>query len=474
MTRLQVRPSQSVQISPQLIMQYELLRLPATELGAHLRDLSYSNPLLDVTERPLCARCGNELPEGRSVCHLCASSSASESQGSGAASSSDDEAASWIEQLARPERLTESLWRQCLESGWPAGDLHIACHLIGDLDEQGFLSSDPAEHAAALELPVAAVESVRQRLMRLEPLGIAARGVRECLLLQLAALTERAPWVECAARLVGEQWEGLMEGELRRAARALGLPAATVERAFERLLERCYLYPAAGGQSDDREGILPPPDARLRLSGIGSAAQLQVEILEERRYAIGISSDYRPMLRQRQTFDRATNDQMGLWVDEVRRVALALRQRWQTLRRVCECVFDFQREFFTTGECCPSRLRPLTREEVANAIGVHPSTVGRAVNGKYVELPNRRVVPLRFFFDSSAPIQALIGQMIAGETSLLSDETLRHHLHRAGWSMTRRAVSMHREGMGILPTHLRRRQRRLHARLGPAGVASTA
>jgi RNA polymerase sigma-54 factor len=461
MQRLTPRTTQSIKISPQLIMRYELLRLPSHEIHTYLRELSYENPLLEIKEYEQCPRCGAILTSEGLSCRACRLTSPTEpSTGTSALSYDDEESGNWVDRVSRTRTLKEALWLQCLESGLERSDLYIACHLLMDLDKRGFISSSIAEQAEHLGVPAADVERVRQVLMHLEPLGVGATGVRECLLVQARTLGDSLEWLPLARALIVEQWDALLEGKLSQAARALQVPCVEIEQAFRAMLRHFYLYPAHSFPGQDEETVYLHPDARFHLVGHGVRACVTVEVLESQRYAIGYARDYYGLLSRASYSDHTTHDRLIAWSADVRRVGAALQQRWQTLQQVCESVADFQREFFM-GDFRAAHLRPLTREEIASALGIHPSTVGRAVHGKYVELPNRRIVPLSFFFDSRAPIQALIAQLITSETDLLSDEMLRGQLQRAGWPMTRRAVSLHREGMGILPTHLRRRQRRL-------------
>jgi RNA polymerase sigma-54 factor len=458
------RPTSSTRISSQLIMRYEMLRLPSHELAAHLRDMSYTNPLLEVVEHSMCPRCGQELSARKPQCQNCRSTI---EEGfhlpTSSASADDEERSSWLEGISVARTLSEEMWLQCLESGLDKPQLRIAYQLICDLDEHGYLGTDAATHAEDLDVSVGEVERVRQRLMQLEPIGVGSRGPKECLMAQANALSNSVAWAETARRLLTEQWNALVEGEVRQAARGLGLPFSQVEQAFRMVLQRFYLYPAYGCKGRDTETVILQPDVCFTVTGSGARTTVQVDVLESRRYSIGINPEYRELIRSQAGQSNGTHEKMVGWTTEVKRVASALRQRWHTLQQVCESIAEFQREFFASdGSYDASLLRPLTRDEIANALGVHPSTVGRAVNGKNAVLPNRRIVPLSIFFDSSAPVQALIAQLVASEeTTLLSDETLRRHLHRAGWTMTRRAVSLHRESMGILPTHLRRRQRRM-------------
>jgi RNA polymerase sigma-54 factor len=350
-----------------------------------------------------------------------------------------------------------------------ANEREIACHLIGDLDERGISMTPAEEHAELLGYPAALVEKVRQRLMRLEPLGAGAYDSRECLLIQAEVHRDDRAWGAVAYDLIRHQWTLLMKGDLRRIARAMSLPLTDVQEAYMGIRAYFHFYPISGYAGDDGETLLIQPDVRYFVSGGGGSAAVEVDILEARRYHIRYARGQARYLGSTSLTDEERGRVLE-WKYDVGRVARALRQRWETMEQVCRMIGQFQREFFL-GDFSPHTLARLTREDVARALDVHPSTVGRAVAGKYAELPNRRIVPLAFFFDSSAPIHALISDLIEEENGQLSDDMLQNFLQRAGWKLTRRAVSLHRESMGILPSHLRLRQRRLYELLNENGYS---
>jgi RNA polymerase sigma-54 factor len=124
------------------------------------------------------------------------------------------------------------------------------------------------------------------------------------------------------------------------------------------------------------------------------------------------------------------------------------------------CLVRIQRDFLVCGE---RGLKPLTRAEVAEMLDVHESTVSRAVAGKYVELPGRRIVPLETFFDSAAPVKCVIRELVENEETSLSDQAIADVLAERGYNVARRTVAKYRNALNILPSSLRDRDRELRA-----------
>jgi RNA polymerase sigma-54 factor len=124
------------------------------------------------------------------------------------------------------------------------------------------------------------------------------------------------------------------------------------------------------------------------------------------------------------------------------------------------CLVRIQRDFLVRGE---RGLKPLTRAEVAEMLDVHESTVSRAVAGKYVELPGRRIVPLETFFDSAAPVKCVIRELVENEETSLSDQAIADVLAERGYNVARRTVAKYRNALNILPSSLRDRDRELRA-----------
>lgn len=451
----------SAQVSPQLIMQVELLHMPSQYLGTHLRELSYANPLLEVEEKPLCPDCASPLSSPGGRCRLCGQRAAAESvaaRGVDGPGGSED----WLERVGREETLRSVLWRQVREGPFDQQEKRILLHLIGDLDERGFLGSEIGELARGIGVSRREVERLRRALLHFDPRGIGAQDGRECLMVQAAALTQREAWAATALRLFDEAWECLIGGDLKAAARLLRLPEREVRDAFRLALTRLCPFPTSGFRNAETESLLYiAPDVRFYPTGRGYPG-IGVDVVESHRFRVGLSREYRSLL-QAGGSDAETSRRLQSWRGEVRRIAHALQQRWETLRQVATLIVDSQHAFFAERPYEIGRLRTLTREQVAAALEVHPSTVGRAVNGKYAQLPDQRLVPLSLFFDSSAPVRAHIQTLIENETAPLSDGRLREFLAHAGWQMSRRAVAMHRESLGILPTHMRRRAQRLAA-----------
>jgi RNA polymerase sigma-54 factor len=136
----------------------------------------------------------------------------------------------------------------------------------------------------------------------------------------------------------------------------------------------------------------------------------------------------------------------------------SIEQRWETLYDLMCCLVDYQRDFLIHGE---QSLKPLTRARVAEIMGVHESTVSRAVAGKYVQLPSGQLVSLDTFFDDTAPIKRAIRELIDQEEGALSDRAIAERLAERDYNISRRTVAKYRNAMGILPSALRKRSREL-------------
>jgi RNA polymerase sigma-54 factor len=438
----------------------ELLRYSATDLVEHLQEQSYANPLLDVQSRPVCPRCGRALE--RTGCAACRSAGSTFRRTTGSRQQfRDEEQHDPTELIQQHQSAFISLAEQIGELPLSENEREIADHLLGELDEKGLLVGSVAEHAALLRTEPELVEKVRLQLLHLEPVGIAAIHVRECLAVKVKSHAATASWAPAALKLLETNWESFVEMDFAHAARALRLSQNQVIEVVRGLANLCP-YPLQGLRDDERDTLPAMPDVRFEVAGTGTTAYAMIEVLEQERTAIKINNHY---LKQ---YQGETTAALRSHLSDYRREACflqkAVEQRWKTMERVCLAIFEAQRFYFTQGNYCPTTLVPLTRESIAATLRMHPSTIGRAIEEKYAALPNGRVVPLRYFFDQNVPIRALLRRHITAEDRAMSDGDLCDYLAHRGWSMSRRAAAYHREAANILPKKLRSRERLLHHR----------
>jgi RNA polymerase sigma-54 factor len=327
--------------------------------------------------------------------------------------------------------------------------------ILGNLDENGYLTATLEEIAAAAECTVADLEEALKVVQSLEPAGIGARDVRECLLLQLESRNARGG---LAWRIVEDHLKLIESRQYKELARLLGRPLEHIQAANQVI-----------HSLDPRPG--------LRFSGAG-ARQVEPDVViykEGDDYIIDLNDDDLPQLRLNRDYrrmldrDQEPNKDVRNYVKERYASAIQLmkniEQRKQTILKVCQAIVRRQTEFLDRGI---DWLKPMMIKEVAEEIGVHPSTVSRAVANKYAHTP-QGVFELRYFFSEAVqgpsgggtPLLLLkrrVKKMIQEEDPAhpLTDEQITARLEREGIQVTRRTVAKYREDMKIPSTHHRR------------------
>ena len=330
-----------------------------------------------------------------------------------------------------------------------SSDLPVLEHLIGSLDERGFVDARPDEIAARLEVSGAQVDRVLAFLRRHGPPGIAATGLRECLLLQLDEL-DGDPGAALARAVVADHLEQLASGSWNRIADALGITRGEVAATAEYI--RARLRPSASFDVSERAPLAPPalPDVIVVECDDGSFA---IELVEPRRMSVVVAPAFANA--DVRLLDADTRAHVEERLAQARTFLHRLDRRWQTMRAVAEQVVERQRAFVLSG---PRFIAPLTRAEIAAEIGVHESTVSRATSGRYVLLPSGQLVPFARFFQSAQGPCAALAQLVAEECSPKSDASLAAELKKLGFPIARRTVAKYRDRLGIPPHTQRRRE----------------
>ena len=395
----------------------------------------------------------------------------------------DVDAPSFENFLSKAGTLTDHLLWQ-LGSMTLQADVRLAAEVIvGNLEESGYLllsNDEVAAHDTLLSPNV--VSEARSVVQSLDPVGVGARDLRECLLLQLEA--ELREVRQMLARMQGREDEGARELlELRARLVVLALARRVADehlsllqkrdmRELTRLLQTTpeqlsaaldtirSLDPRPGQRYNQTETRLIEPDVAF----VKREDTWVVLMNEEDLPALRLNAGYRRMLRQ-----KSTEREVKEYVKERYRSAIQLlrniEQRKNTIVRTCEAILRRQGDFLERGV---DALRPMMIKEVAEEIGVHPSTVSRAVANKYVHTP-QGVYELRFFFSEGVngpeggdlPLLILkkkVRKLIEEENPAkpLTDDALAAELQRQGIQVTRRTVAKYREDMNIPSTHQRR------------------
>jgi RNA polymerase sigma-54 factor len=471
------RPDQVLRVTPKLITSSTILQLSADELERAVSSEQVENPALEVDEQRICHFCGTRI-YGQ-TCSACGHFTQPTLTGGevsinydipvdplwsthqqfydfdnyGFAEIDRDDEFDMLASIPTGETLVEILLRQ-LEALVPPHDQPIAEQLVGNLNERGYLEISLDEIANHLQVSIERVEYVLSQLHTLEPLGIGARNLRECLLIQLQALGEQEvpyPPHRLAYTLIDHYLERLGRSQFAEIARELKVPEQEVRQASLYIRSTLHPFPAHTYRADSiytglgSDATYIRPDVIIRK---GEAA-FEVELIEEKRYHFSISTAAAGSVSavsgivnaEVQRYMHQHSDRAKFFIDCVQR-------RWRTLKRVAELVVDYQREFLEHGV---RYMRPLTRAEVATRLNLDEGTVSRAMANKYALLPNGRLMPMSDFFDSSLSIKDVLRELIASEEPRrrLSDEELARLMQARGTPVARRTVTKYREEMGI-------------------------
>lgn len=468
-----IRPEQTLRVSARLITSSNILHLSSDELEQAITQEQIDNPAIEVTEQHVCLLCG--VPMSGSTCIACGQAAHQSPKVSESFASYEHAEPQWAYQqqtfydidnygfaevdsedeydplasIPTRETLAETLLQQ-LEALVSPDDASIAEQLVGNLNERGYLEISTQEISEHLDVPVERVEYVLSQLQTLEPLGIGARTLRECLLLQLHALDEQEVPHPLAHTLIDQYLDALGRNQFHEIARDLKRPEAEVRRASTYIRTMLHPFPAHIYRDDTRYtrsvgGVTyVRPDVVIRAGDAGC----EVELIEEKRYTFRVETNYADTTGSEthgsdevQKYMHSQGNHAKFFVDCVHR-------RWRTLRRVMDFVVEYQRDFLEHGV---RYLRPLTRAEVATRLGLDEGTVSRATANKYALLPNGRLIPLSDFFDGSLSVKDVLRELIQSENPKhrLSDDELARLLTAQGIPMARRTVTKCREEIGI-------------------------
>ncbi|MCC6861081.1 MAG: RNA polymerase factor sigma-54 [Bryobacterales bacterium] len=359
--------------------------------------------------------------------------------------------------LSAPMTLCDHLRSQLSISVLDENVRDAAETIIGNLDEDGYLTASLDEIAASGDHSMEEVEAALRVVQGLDPAGIGARDLRECLLLQLESQNARGG---VAWQIVANHLKLLETRQYRELARVLGRPAEHIEiavAAIRRLNGRPGLRFSASGAR------VIEPDVYFIKDGEEFIIQMNDEEVPQLR----LNAQYRRLLDR--DSQEAAPKEVRNYIKERYTSAIQLmkniEQRKQTILKVCETIVRRQHDFLTQGI---DALKPMMIKDVAEEVGVHPSTVSRAVANKYAHTPHG-VFELRYFFSEavqgpkggSTPLLILkrrVKKMIEEEdrTHPLTDEQITALLEAEGIQVTRRTVAKYREDMKIPSTHQRR------------------
>jgi RNA polymerase sigma-54 factor len=454
--------SQSQTLAPQMRQSLEILQSNTLELSQLLRQQIEINPTLeDITESESIEDLEFDNPDEdnfdehhdthdddlRDLAIM-------EGRALGNNPDSEERREYLYNSLVAPKTLSAHLSEQVEESALDQ-ELHQIClALIGNVDERGFFAEPPEDLAARMEIPGDQLKEAIALLHTLDPPGIAARDLRDSLLLQL----ERMGLADSLEhRVVSDHLDALARKQYPQIARSLKVPVESVAIAADHI---AALDPSPGAIFDGSRNPVVSPDVRIIRSETG---QWVAQSTNQNLPRIRISDSYKDMLSS--SADKKLRAYLRDQIRDGRVLIRALDQRQDTILAITTEIIRHQPDFLEKG---PRYLRPLTMNDVADTIGVHPTTVSRAVAGKYAETPYG-IFEMRKFFAtgyhtsggsdvSNTGVRQAIQEIVDNEdgNKPLSDSAIEKALKTQGIKVARRTVAKYREQLNILPSHLRK------------------
>jgi RNA polymerase sigma-54 factor len=494
-SRQQLTQKQTLQqrLSPQQIQYIKLLQLPALALEMRVKEELELNPVLEEVDSPDIRASGSDSDPDRespdsgdrdttdpvddnrdidweSILHN------QESEGFQPrwTPGTDD----WTD-LPRPyhQNLTEQLEQQVALLPLTGKEKIIADEIIGSIDEDGYFRREIASVVdgitfhKGIRISAGEVEKVLMRIQQLDPPGIAARDLRECLLVQLQQLDENGPVVAAARRMLTDAWPDFERKHFGRIMKKIRIDEDTLRQVFE-LVQGLNPKPGMISEPEDTSDYIVPDFSVVfkPSSEPGTDGEFVIQLNRRNVPRLRISSGYRQMWDQlsakgipdpetekTRQFIREKIDSAKWFIDSI-------RQRYDTLLRVVESIVDMQQDFFKYG----TGQKPMILKDVADRVEMDISTISRIVNGKYVQTPFG-VFELKYFFTegvesdegedvSNMEIKKLLASLIAEEDKRkpLSDQELTDMLKGKGYPLARRTVTKYREQLNIPVARLRK------------------
>ena len=454
------RQDQRIILSPRMQQAIHLLQVSTQELQALIQKELVQNPLLEEIQlappAPVSGESASpsESPSGPGE----EWDRSSRSLGSGSARSSDDkEKEAFLESLiTRPETLSEHLLQQLEITVLSPEDKEVGKIIIGNLDENGYLADSIANIARAAHVEPERAEEVLKMIQTLDPPGVGARDLRECLLVQMEALGMDDPQVR---EIVDKHLDKLAGKKYSLLARVLKTAPARIQKAAEAIMS---LEPKPGRIFNSDQPQYIAPDITL--------------VKKESGYQVVFNREYLPRLRVNRRYQELLNDAQTPpeTIEYIRQKMKGaqwfisnIQQREETLRKIMDVIVTRQQGFLEKGI---GNFVPMKMADVAQEVGVHESTVSRAVANKYVHT-SQGVFPLKFFFStalstpagkddvSARNVKNLVAEMIGKEDPRrpLSDQEIVGVLAERGIRLSRRTVAKYRLEMKIAPSHLRKK-----------------
>jgi RNA polymerase sigma-54 factor len=447
-----------------MILANSILHMSSLELQASIEQEICENPLLERSEEEFCERCGEAGARCRCNVNLKEVRALEDASPSNYEPTPEIYQGEWLDPLTLVEERTtladHVLWqaRACTDSTLHA----IIEYLIYSLKPSGYLGIETEEVSNVLNVPVECVEKALRVIQGLDPAGVGARDLQECLLLQVTALEADGGVPALVRPMLTRCWKALSANKTAAMVRQLKAGRAEVDEAVAWIRDALSPYPGERFRTpwehdQHRAGAAVRPDVILQLSEEDGG--FNVSVVDHERTQLHLNPVYARLWRQMRkspaSFPEAERKSLSEYWTRAHMFLRSLGQRKELLLRVTECLMEEQEDFFRTQN--PQTLQPLTQTKLAGVLRVHESTISRTVADKFIQLPDGDVLPFSYFFGRSTSLKGEVAALIADEdpASPLSDQKISDLLNARGFQVARRTVMKYREELNILSTRQR-------------------
>lgn len=452
------------QTTAHLAQTMTLLSLTADELHQQIDSELASNPALEMVEERRCPLCHRMLP-GKGPCPVCSQSKIAQGDEpvvfispredfypSGGQTSVEDMPEEPFS--STHEELPEFVLRQ-IAPDLNKEDRRLAAYLLTHLNEDGLLPISLFEVARYFHIPIGQVERVQRIIQRAEPLGVGSCTAQQALLVQLEILQETRTVPELCHSVIRDAMDLLSRRQYSEMSRQFHVSLRQIQPVVKFISENLNPFPGRSHWGDVHQPAAPVmpvyhrPDIIVSFQNEDQSGPLVVEIIMPLAGTLRVNPLFKDAIRE------ASPDKRDAWRSDLERASLfvkCIQQRNHTMQRLLQRIVSIQKNFIVHGE---KYLKPITRASFSLELGVHESTISRAVANKTLQLPNRRIIPLAEFFDRSLNVRTVLKDIIASEARPLSDTELASMLEKGGYNVARRTVAKYRAMEGILPAHLR-------------------
>ena len=449
---LTIEQTQKLSMTPELIQAIQILQYNNQELNEYIDKELLENPILESEYHK---ESDTEIDIDSLRDQLIQADENVEAYKQWESHSTSDEY-SYDNFVAFNYTLTEFLIEQLHFSSLKGQDAEIGRYIIENIDDNGYLSMSLEEICSVLDVDLDSCERVLDLIHTFEPSGVGARDLNECLIIQLASLGELTDEIEF---IISNRLKDLADNKYALISKEVGISLTEVQEIAD-LIKTLEPKPGRGFDSDNSIKYILPDIYVEETNG-----EYIVSTNDGSTPSLHISSYYNSLAEEAKS-DKELSNYLNNRFNSAMWLMKSIEQRKKTIYNVASAIVQFQNDFFAKGE---RFLKPLTLKQIAETVGVHESTVSRAINGKYMQCP-RGVFELKYFFTggilnedgsgvSSNSIKSMIKEFVDAEDDKkpLSDSKISEMLHEKGIDISRRTVAKYRDDIGILPSSKRRR-----------------